>query len=413
MLGRNILTVLVGVSNFLNALGGCPTDRDAIDNFEVELHEDLFCAYSSTFRPVKDYRSTVNVKVQLAITYISFDGTEEIFTVHAKISMTWRDEFLTWDPFNYGGIKEIPVDSLYIWTPRLSLYNSDASTGQYDVIYTTCLLQYNGTVICSPHESPSGLCRTWLRNWPYDKQNCTFVFGSWMHTGEKVNFDFAANRAIVYENFDDGPGWKLLNISYYRLPGNYGPNESHPSLNYVFELQREARGLEAMIVIPSIVLIVLTTISLLLDVKEDKRLALQCFSLYGHFMFLIEITMNIPKQSLDTPIILLLIRDSAIMSSASIVLTMVLTPLRERAETPPSWLLKLSQLVTSGPGKYIVFTEFDSSDTTDKSPAVEQDKTQLYNASVWLSLANTLNSISFIIYIVTYIILICIYIPEN
>ena len=35
----------------------------------------------------------------------------------------WKDEVLNWDPADYGGIKEINIDSSYVWVPRLLLYN--------------------------------------------------------------------------------------------------------------------------------------------------------------------------------------------------------------------------------------------------------------------------------------------------
>ncbi|CAH0405917.1 unnamed protein product [Chilo suppressalis] len=387
MLICSILSVFIVYHSFLGIHGACPAKRHEADQFEAQLHTDLFCAYSSTGRPVQDHKNTINVEVRFAITYISFDTIEEVFTVHSKIAMTWRDELLFWDPINYGGIKEIQVDGLNIWTPRMALYNSDTSRSQFAGIFTTCSLLYNGTVTCSPHETHSGLCRTWLRNWPYDKQKCTFFFGSWIYTGEQVNFTFSAKGAVVYENFDDGPGWKLLDITHTRLPGNYGQNETYPSLKYVFELQREAKGLEAIIVVPCLVLLIITTVTLLLDVKGDTRVALQCFTLYGHFIFLNEIMVNIPKQNLETPIILLLIRDSTIMCFSSIVLTLLLTPLRECTDEPPLWLLKLLQVLTSGPGKYIVFTEFDSSDINEKNALAEQDpnEDQTSNVSVWMT----------------------------
>jgi len=35
----------------------------------------------------------------------------------------WRDEFLTWTPEDYGGIRTISMPPSYIWTPDIELYN--------------------------------------------------------------------------------------------------------------------------------------------------------------------------------------------------------------------------------------------------------------------------------------------------
>ena len=38
-------------------------------------------------------------------------------------SQKWRAANLVWDPYEYGGIEEIPVPAKLIWTPDILLYN--------------------------------------------------------------------------------------------------------------------------------------------------------------------------------------------------------------------------------------------------------------------------------------------------
>nr|AKQ12747.1 nicotinic acetylcholine receptor alpha 9 subunit [Chilo suppressalis] len=395
----------------------CPDDRKAAEHAEAQLHNDLFCAYDYTFRPVKDHRSAVNISVRFAIKYISFDALEETFSVHSWVAMKWKDEYLSWDPSKYGNITEMQVESHLIWTPKMSLFNADAAVYQAEDIYTTCLLNNNGTVTCVPHVPHSGICRTSLKYWPYDKQNCTMYFGSWMHTGEQVNFTFFKSRPVITDDYQNGPGWKLLNVVPDRLPGHYKccPNVTYPMLKYVFVLKRESAGPAAIIVVPSIVIVIMTTVSLLLDVKDISRLSLQCFSLFGHFVFITEIGYNIPKHSADTPVILLFIRDSMILCLMSILLTLLLSSLRKRLEPAPLWMGSLTRLVTSGPGKYVVFTEFDPSDTSDKKTLTENDVNEdsSRKSSDWIMFANIVNSIVFIIFVLIYVILLGVYIPQD
>jgi len=35
----------------------------------------------------------------------------------------WKDEFLTWKPEDYGGIRTISMPPSYIWTPDIELFN--------------------------------------------------------------------------------------------------------------------------------------------------------------------------------------------------------------------------------------------------------------------------------------------------
>lgn len=396
----------------------CPPERVEQNHDEARLNKDLLCAYNSDFRPVLDHNSAVNVSVRFALKYISFDALEETFTVHSWIGIFWKDQFLKWQPSDYGNIKETQLESHQIWSPRMALFNADATLYQSDQLYTTCLVMYDGNVTCVPHIAHSGICRTSLKSWPYDVQNCTLYFGSWMNTGEQVNYTFFKKKPVVLDDYQNGPGWKLLHVVNERLPGKYSccPNSTYPMLKYTFMLKRVAAGPAAIVVVPSVVIVMLTLISLVLDVKDNTRLMLVCFSLYGHFMFLTEIGYQIPKHSADTPILLLFLRDSMVMTLVGIFETLFLMYLRRRVMPAPGWIVTINKLVSSGPGKYVVFTEFDPTDAVDTKELTDdntENEAKIRANLDWIQFANFLNSALFIVAVLVYLILISVYIPRD
>lgn len=396
----------------------CPPEREKANHDEAKLHKDLLCAYNYDFRPVKDHKQALTVKVRFAIKYLSFDSLEETFTLHSWVAMKWKDEFLSWRPEDYGGIQETQLESHEIWTPRMALFNADASMYQSDQIYTTCMVSSDGIVTCVPHVAHSGICRTSLRSWPYDVQNCTLYFGSWMNTGEQVNFTFYYKQPVVKDDYQDGPGWKLLDVVNERLPGKYSccPNSTYPMLKYTFILKRIAAGPAAIVVVPSIVIVLLTLVALAMDPKDNTRLMLICFSLYGHFMFLTEIGYDIPKHSADTPIILLFLRDSMIVTLVGIIETIFLMYLRRRKVPAPGFIVSVNRLVANGPGKYVIFTEFDPSEMDTKELAGNSSDMPSDKPPVtfdWVQFAIILNRINFMVVCLVYIILVGTYIPHD
>lgn len=391
----------------------CPADRAHILTLESKLHRDILCGYNSDYRPVKDHKTAVTVKVRFALKYISFDALEETITIHSWLALQWKDEYLPWEPSQYGGLKETQVESHEIWTPRLALFNSDATMFNTDVFYTTCLASYDGTVTCVPPLAHYAICRTSMRLWPYDTQNCTLSFGAWMHTGEQINFTFYNTQPIVIDDYKNGPGWKLISYDRDRSPTTY--NEStYPILRYTFTLRREAAGLAAIVVVPSVAIVILTLTSLLLDIRDNTRLVLACFSLFGHFTFLSEIGYDIPKHSSDTPIILLFLRDSMVVTLVAILVTLLLMSLRRRASPPPAWLVSVTQLAHRGPGRYVLFTEFDPIDVKILAEDITEAATiedRARATSEWIQFANLINSIVFLVTLLVYLILIFSYIP--
>ncbi|XP_068629008.1 neuronal acetylcholine receptor subunit alpha-5-like [Battus philenor] len=415
------LYVIFFINYGLYFVNACPNEREEPIHDEAKLHKDLLCAYSSDDRPVKDYKNSITVKVRIALKYISFDSLEETFTMHSWMALSWKDEYLKWTPSDYGGIKEIQIESHQLWTPRLALFNADASLYQSDSFYTICTVNYDGVVTCVPPVAHTGICRTSLRRWPYDDQNCTLFFGSWMHTGEQVNFTFYQKQPVVVDDYQNGPGWNLMKVLNERLPGQYSccPNSTYPMLKYTFIMKREAAGPAAIVVVPSIAIVILTLISLVLDVKDNTRLFMVCFSLFGHFTFLSEIGYDIPKHSSDTPIILLFVRDSMLVTLAAIVVTLLLMSLRRRALAPPTWIVSVNRLVSSGPGKYVVFTEFDPYEVTevktlsDEGDGINGIEEKGRAAAEWIQFANLLNSVIFIVAVIVYLVLIISYIPRD
>lgn len=411
-----LLTIALSLCVPSTVWSDCPPERQEQEHNEIKLHGDLLCAYNSDMRPVKDHKSAVVVKVRLALKYLSFDAMEEMVTVHSWIALNWNDAFLTWTPSDYGDIKEIQMESHEIWSPRLALFNADATGYNTDSFYTTCLVTNTGKVTCVPHIAHTAICRTSLRRWPYDTQNCTLYFGSWMHTGEQINFTFYNIEPVVLSDFQNGAGWKLLRVVNERLPGKFNANSTYPMLKYTFMLRREAAGLATIIVAPSVILVLVTLASLLLDVKDNTRLILLCFSLFGHFTMISEIAYSVPKIGSDAPIILLFVRDSMIVTLTTILVTLGLASLRKQAVPAPAWIMSLNRLVSAGPGKYITFTEFDPSEAAEAKIVSEDPRTEDKNArtsSDWIKFATVLSTLTFVLAVFVYLIFICVYIPSD
>ncbi|CAH0722514.1 unnamed protein product, partial [Brenthis ino] len=417
MLQYESVLFLIAICNLAFAFE-CPPERKHITHQESKLYNDLLCAYPSVGRPVKNHKSTVDVRVRFAIKYLSFDALEEILTLQSWVFLNWKDEYLTWSPVHYGGIKEIQIHSFKIWTPRMFLFNTNLSGYWFVHLYTTCVVTSSGVVTCVPQIPHSGICRTSLRSWPYDTQNCSLYFGSLMETGEHVNFMFYNHTPIQFDDFQDGPGWKLLKTYNERLltKHSYSTNSTYPVLKYTFTLRREAAGPAATIVAPAIVIVILTLKGLLSEIKNNSRLMLIYFSLFAHFIFLATIGFVIPKFSSETPNIVLFIRDSMIVTLAGVLITILLMSLRKRADPVPGWILTINNTISSSPGKYVIFTKFDPNEVLEEKSNSEgsstnNDKTRV--ALDWIQFANIINAFVYIVICLTYLIFIISYIPKE
>lgn len=83
--------------------------------------ESLFMNYKKELRPVKDENTGPTlVTVQLYFKQIQkVQESDQILTIYCWLEEYWKDEYLSWEPAQFGGIKQIHVPAEMIWKPDL------------------------------------------------------------------------------------------------------------------------------------------------------------------------------------------------------------------------------------------------------------------------------------------------------
>merc|ERR1711909_243001 len=94
--------------------------------YQQALLNTLFSPdYNPLFIPVKN-ESVHHQEVFLEATLqkiIDFDMEKGIFTTLIWLDMSWEDDYLKWDPEEYGGVDRMQLPPSKIWTPDIFLFN--------------------------------------------------------------------------------------------------------------------------------------------------------------------------------------------------------------------------------------------------------------------------------------------------
>lgn len=391
--------LIVIILSFLNLTLGKNCARNDVPEhitWEKKLKEELKCSYRFALVPPpgnETHPFTVNVRFTMK--YFTFNSQMEIFTVQNLMYLSWIDERLKWDPKKFFGINETYITSVNIWTPTLRLFNAADSFDFERFYYVRCSVKSTGRVDCMPRMVHLAICSVKLKNWPYDVQECSLEFGIYPSKWTNFRMNYSS-RAISMFGAEYGAEWF---ISDYKQSGN---RSSDNQLKMTFVLEREAGGLAAVVVYPALILTFLTVSSLLLDVMMHVRLILVCFSLYSHFYFLSELGMNIPKDSVDPPTLLLYYRASLILTVMIGMVTLTLCKVCRLKSKPPSYILSVNDFVYNGYEKYIVIPEWDFKRDL-KENKVNED---------WIKFSNAVNSLLIIVTVVTYVGLYFSFVPQ-
>ncbi len=104
---------------------------------ESILLDHLLDGYNKYTRPIYDHREPVEVKVGLYIkSLISMDDVTQTLSIMGWLDVSWKDEFLTWQPELHDNVTSLLLPAEIVWVcqfapstcTRLLFYNYSPTT---------------------------------------------------------------------------------------------------------------------------------------------------------------------------------------------------------------------------------------------------------------------------------------------
>lgn len=115
-----------------------------------------------------------------------------------------------------------------------------------------CVITHKGTVSCIPPCSHAAKCDAKYDRWPFDVQNCTLHIGTWVNSGEEIDFNVLKTVITEDELTAQNMEWRIINATYKRNPGNFNETkQTYPSLFYSFLLERHSAEYKISVFTPA------------------------------------------------------------------------------------------------------------------------------------------------------------------
>jgi hypothetical protein len=213
------------------------------DNEEFELRKYLFeeNPYNKNVRPIKNSSSQIEIQQGIAVqTLESFNQIDETLSLNLWVRTNWHDDYLKWNDTNYT-LDFLSVSSDEIWTPDIELLNS-ATKPEIYTLKGGINLYNDGDLMYSKPGIYKFSCSLDLTDFPFDKQNCTMTFGSWVYNDIFINLipnKDESKRIDVLDSFSHSE-WKIVDLELRVLNEEREccPDENFNILSYSFILQR-------------------------------------------------------------------------------------------------------------------------------------------------------------------------------
>jgi len=232
--GLLLLSSLVGL--------GCGYNLLMYHNLLDTLKENAVIEKAVMARPSIDANATL-VDMEFSLQSIQeLDETTGVMTTSGWVDLSWNNPFLTWDPEEFEGIKEIRLQPKQVWVPDIFVFN-DAS-GQYNARVQAnnvpVIIDSFGNHFWYTPVTIRSLCDITEMN--ATMRNCSIVFGSWTHSAMEV--DVVPTRPSAdLSKFNGNTLWELMKVPAERHSRVYECcPEPYIDVTYTIQLAKRRTG---------------------------------------------------------------------------------------------------------------------------------------------------------------------------
>ncbi|XP_040185055.1 5-hydroxytryptamine receptor 3A-like [Rana temporaria] len=253
-------------------------------------------------RPVKNWTMPTIVTVDFSlVSVVSLDMSMQAITTVGYFSMQWKNEFISWNPDSYCGIKEMYIKRDNFWQPDLYIYemityDDKSQKNPFYIVY------YDGNITDIRSLQTVAACKLDIFNFPFDTQVCNLSFGSYIYQADDIQMMPLHNSTEFFNHTKDyfmaKGDWILTDISVaqeiYNLNGN-----NYSKVFYTFTIERVSAVYVLTFIMPVYFMVALDMVSMFIQMDKADRLGFKMSLVLGFSMLLLILNNILPLS--ETP----------------------------------------------------------------------------------------------------------------
>ncbi|KAJ8391244.1 hypothetical protein AAFF_G00095110 [Aldrovandia affinis] len=271
----------------------------------IRLSDYLSNGYRKGVRPVRDWRQSTTVSIDLMVyAILSVDEKNQVLTTYIWYRQEWPDEFLVWNPDDFDNITQVSVPTATIWVPDI-LINEFVDVGkspEIPFVYVRC----DGLVRNYKPIQVVTACSLNIYNFPFDLQNCSITFQSWLHTIKDINISLIRKPEEVMIDksvFMNQGEWELLYVLSQYNSFTIDKEDYYAEIKFNLVIRRRPLFYTVSLLLPSVFLMVMDIVGFYLPPDSGERVSFKITLLLGYSVFLIIVSDTLPATAIGTPLI--------------------------------------------------------------------------------------------------------------
>ncbi|XP_053286898.1 5-hydroxytryptamine receptor 3C [Pleuronectes platessa] len=283
----------------------------------------------SAIRPVMNMTTSTNVKIFFTLYGIlGVDEKAQLLTTYLWLHYWWINELVSWDPVDCG-TNEIILPRDKFWIPDIVINEfmdeNTAPTVPYLKLYSNGWMHdaYPAKVVSS--------CNLDIYNFPFDIQNCTLTFNSYIHIASDITVFLNKSMEHITEHSKNVMTtlgeWELLEITSTKHTLDFTNGEPIDELAFHIRVRRRATLYVVNLLIPSCFLITVDLFSFLLPPQTVDRSSFKMTLILGYTVFLLIMNDLLPTTGNSIPLINVFFSLCLALMVASLLETIFITNL--------------------------------------------------------------------------------------
>ncbi|XP_032731377.1 5-hydroxytryptamine receptor 3E-like isoform X1 [Lontra canadensis] len=306
------------------------------------------------FRPVTNFSIPTLVNISFTMSAIlDVDEKLQLLSSFLWLEMVWDNPFIRWNPEECEGITKISVATKNLWLPDIFIVEF------MDVDKTpkglTAYVSNEGRIRYKKPMKVASICNLDIFYFPFDQQNCTLTFSSFLYTVENILLGMEKEVWEIADTSQDivqtHGEWELLGINKSTPKMSLGTSLYDQIMFYV-AIRRRPRLYIINLLLPSGFLIAVDAISFYLPAESGNRAPFKITLLLGYNVFLLMMNDLLPTSG--TPLISVYFALCLSLMVVSLLETIFITYLLHLATTQPPpmpWWLHSLLLCCTRPRK--------------------------------------------------------------
>uniref|UniRef100_A0A3B3HT10 5-hydroxytryptamine receptor 3A-like n=2 Tax=Oryzias latipes TaxID=8090 RepID=A0A3B3HT10_ORYLA len=293
----------------------------------------------SSIRPVTNASNPVTVDLIFTLTAIlGVDEKSQVLKTYIWRELTWKNEFSVWDP-DKCGTEWIAVPRTLLWEPDIVINEFMEKNTAPPVPYI--YLHFDGDIYDSQPIRVVSSCSLDIYLFPFDIQNCTFTFNSYIHVMDEIQLllsgtgdEMTEASKMVISTMGE---WSLNKITANRAEIDTVEGNIYVELQCHISIRRHPTTYVVNLLLPSCFLIAVDLFSFMLPPKKIDRSLFKMTLVLGYTVFLLNTNQMLPITGDTVPLINVFLSMCLVMMVATLVESIFVTNLLHgSADYPPA-----------------------------------------------------------------------------